>query len=104
MVKARVKSARTALWQMRRLKDWGLDRKTLRLCYQVFVRSRLEYGIPAIRSRLTDGMMDELEAVERTATKIALGTPTYPFKLNEETGLYEDNPDYIKYEDRCTIL
>ena len=112
LVKHRVKSATVALWQLQRLRDWGLSKDTLGKCYQSFVRSRLEFGVPAILCRLTKTLTAELERVQRRATRLILNSDFCRVKELEQDETqnpdfsdgYGPNPRYVPYKERCERL
>ena len=69
-VKTIVKNANKKIWMLRRLKDFGFKEKDLIEIYQLQIRSRLEYSVPAWNSSLTEDDKSEIERVQKTALKI----------------------------------
>ena len=68
-----VKSANHKLWMLRRLMGFGLSKTDLIEIYEMFIRSRLEYCVPAWNSSLTESDKEEIERVQKTMLKIIHG-------------------------------
>ena len=92
-VSKKTKSANKALWGLRRIRGHSVSQKHLRSAYISYVRSTLEYGIPAVWKSLTQGDIDDLEQVQKRATKIILNSGWTPLSKG-----------YIEYEDRLKML
>ena len=61
------------LWKLRKLADCGLSEKHLLTTYLQYVRSALEYGLLSCFPSLLFGQLDNLEKVQRKATRIIMG-------------------------------
>ena len=84
-VKQRKAAAMAALWSIQRLKQCGVKSKDLCFAYTSYVRSVLEYGVPAVFPLLGAGQLAELESIQRIATRVILGVgydgPSYEERL-----------------------
>ena len=89
-VRQRKASATGALWQLRRLRMNGVTKQDLKLVYEQYVRSIVEYGMIAAYSSLNQSQMAALESIQRSATRIILGV--------------DYHPDRPSYEDRLSKL
>ena len=68
-----VKSANKKIWMLRRLKEFGFSEKDLIEIYTLFIRSRLEYCVPAWNASLTETDKEEIERIQKTMLKIVHG-------------------------------
>ena len=73
-ITALLAKARRLLGLLKRLKESGLNRKSLNTIYKVYIRPTLEYGSVAW-SNTTAKQSDDLERAQRKAAKIILGFP-----------------------------
>ena len=84
-VKQRKAAAMAALWSIQRLKQCGIKSKDLCFAYTSYVRSVLEYGVPAVFPLLGAGQLAELESIQCIATRVILGVgydgPSYEERL-----------------------
>ena len=88
-VRQRKASATGALWQLRRLRMNGVTKQDLKLVYEQYVRSILEYGMIAAYSSLNQSQMAALESIQRSATRIILGVDYHPNRPSYEDRLSE---------------
>ena len=79
-VKQRRASALNSLWQLRKLKDNGVDVEGLKAIYEHYVRSVLEFGVVPIFPMLNAGQVELLERVQRCATRSILGVSFDPLR------------------------
>ena len=73
LTKERRKNGFFALWNLIRLKASGIGIDHVKLAYTTYVRSSLEYGLQPCFSMLTEGQQQDIEAVQRRATRSILG-------------------------------
>ena len=71
------------LYALRTLKRSGVSAKDLRSVYVCVVRPVLEYACPVWHSTLTSLLRDDLEQIQRRATKIMLPSLSYNERLSE---------------------
>ena len=74
------------LYALRTLKRSGVSAKHLRSVYVCFVRPVLEYASPVWHSSLTSSLHDDLEQIQRRATKIML--PSRPVTRGGARGAF----------------
>ena len=68
-----VKTGNGKLWMIRRLKEFGISKTELIEIYTMFIRSRLEYCVPAWNASLTQDDKEDLERIQKTVLKIVHG-------------------------------
>ena len=93
LVRKKLSSANKALWSLRRLKKHTVNKSHLRSVYISYVRSTLEFSLPAVWPCLLKGDRDDLERVQKRATKIILNSGWTPL-----------SPNYIDYDERLRQL
>ena len=71
--KERRRKGMFALWKLRRLQASGVSADDMKKSYSAYIRSILEYGLMPCYKMLTDNQKQEIEAVQRRATKTLLG-------------------------------
>ena len=91
-VKDKRKSGFFSLWQLKRLEATGISRRHMKAAYEIYVRSKIEYGLLPCIHMLTDEQTEKIEAVQRRATKTILG-------IKKRYG-----PDVPSYEARLDTL
>ena len=74
------------LWAISRLKSSGVSNEDIFHFYIMKIRSVLEYAAPVFTSMLTEADKSDIERIQKTVLKILLG------------------PDYIDYEQACTLM
>ena len=67
-----------------RLRDHGANREELCLAYVLRVRSILEYACPAWGSLISAKQSDRIEAIQRQALNLILGSEASSYKKNLE--------------------
>lgn len=92
-VKKKVSSANKALWGLRRIKSYSVNQKHLTSAYISYVRSTLEYALPAVWPCLNGDDIDQLERVQKQATKVILSSGWTPLAK-----------DYVDYDTRLEKL
>ena len=92
-IRKKLSSANKALWGLRRIKNHAVSQDHLKAAYISYVRSTLEYSIPSVWKCLTGEDIDNLERVQKKATKIILGTGWTPLSAG-----------YVDYDERLRRL
>lgn len=82
-IEATCSKASKRLYALRCLKRSGVSPKDLRTVYSCFIRPVLEYACPVWHSSLTLSLCDNLEQIQRRATKIILPSMSYSDRLME---------------------
>ena len=86
-----ISKANKRLWILRRLKILGADPTSLVDVYIKQVRSVLEFGVPVWQGSLTVSEKEDIEKVQRNATRIILGRSYKSY----ETALQSLNLEYL---------
>ena len=72
-----VSKAKKKLWTLRHVKKAGLGQEDLLRTFNTLVRPTLEYAAPTFHSMLSAEMRDQIEYVQKRASKIIFGWQTH---------------------------
>ena len=86
-----VKTANRKMWMLCRLKEFGMSQKDLIVIFTLFIRSKLEYSVPAWNASLTETDKEEIERIQKTMLKIIYGDE------------YEDYPSALEKSNLTTV-
>ena len=68
-----LKKAKKRLWTLRHIKRAGLGEEDLLRAFNSVIRPTLEYAAPTYHSMLTQEMRDQIEWVQKRASKLIFG-------------------------------
>ena len=67
-----------AIWQLRRLRENGVQAGHIKKAFECYGRPKVEFGVPAIFRCLNDGQKASLQTTQSAATKCMLGSAHRP--------------------------
>ena len=90
-VKDKRKKGFFSLWNLKRLEASGISLKHLKIAYESYVSSKIDYGLVSAFPMLNQGQIESLECVQRRATRTFLSiskrygpdVPSYDSRLSD---------------------
>ena len=86
-IKQRCAAGMAALWGLKRLKANGMSTDHLKVVYESYVRSTVEYAVISVFPMLKLGQRSKLESVQRAASRTILNTGYGPDRMKYDQGM-----------------